>query len=64
VEVLSDPYARLMFELSSPLPHAAQKAAEKEGYKVTPEARAFMFNADPVKLIQFLDIGTRTDNLR
>jgi hypothetical protein len=23
-----------------------------------------MFNADPVKLIQFLDIGTRTDNLR
>ncbi|MFN6070478.1 MAG: VWA domain-containing protein, partial [Pseudanabaena sp.] len=64
VEVLSDPYARLMFELSSPLPHAAQKAAEKEGYKVTPDARAFMFNADPVKLIQFLDIGTRTDNLR
>jgi len=64
VEVLSDPYARLMFELSSPLPYAAQKAAEKEGYKIAPDARAFMFNADPVKLIQFLDIGTRTDNLR
>jgi len=63
-EVLSDPYARLMFELSSPLPYAAQKAAEKEGYKVAPDARAFMFNADPVKLIQFLDIGTRTENLR
>ncbi|MFO0130951.1 MAG: vWA domain-containing protein [Pseudanabaena sp.] len=63
-EVLSDPYARLMFDLSSPLPYAAQKAAEKEGYKITPDARAFMFNADPVKLIQFLDIGTRTENLR
>ena len=63
-EVLSDPYARLMFDLSSPLPYAAQKAAEKEGYKIAPDARAFMFNADPVKLIQFLDIGTRTDNLR
>jgi hypothetical protein len=23
-----------------------------------------MFNADPVKLIQFLEIGTRTENLR
>ncbi len=63
-EVIADPYARLMYEISSPLPRAAQKAAEKEGYKVTPESRAFMFNADPVKLIQFLDIGTRTDNLR
>ncbi|NUN65723.1 VWA domain-containing protein [Pseudanabaena biceps] len=63
-EVLNDPYARLMFDLSSPLPYAAQKAAEKEGYKITPDSRAFMFNADPVKLIQFLDIGTRTENLR
>ncbi|PZU93026.1 MAG: hypothetical protein DCE90_17240 [Pseudanabaena sp.] len=63
-EVLSDPYARLMFELSSHLPYAAQKAAEKEGYKITPDSKAFMFNADPVKLIQFLDIGTRTENLR
>jgi hypothetical protein len=63
-EVLSDPYARLMFDLSSALPYSAQKAAEKEGYKIAPDARAFMFNADPVKLIQFLDIGTRTDNLR
>ncbi|MBD2186727.1 vWA domain-containing protein [Pseudanabaena mucicola] len=64
VEVLSDPYAKLMFEISSPLPYSAQKAAEKEGYKIAPDARAFMFNADPVKLIQFLDIGTRTENLR
>ncbi len=63
-DVLEDPYAKLMFEISSVLPHAAQKAAEKEGYRVTPESRAFMFNADPVKLVQFLDIGTRTDNLR
>lgn len=63
-DVISDPYAKLMFEISSHLPRAAQKAAEKEGYKITPESKAFMFNADPVKLIQFLDIGTRTDNLR
>ncbi|NJK34165.1 MAG: VWA domain-containing protein [Oscillatoriales cyanobacterium SM2_2_1] len=63
-EVLYDPYAKLMFEISSPLPQAGRRAAEKEGYRITPESRAFMFNADPVKLIQFLDIGTRTDNLR
>ncbi len=63
-DVLHDPYARLMFDISSPLPYAAQKAAEKEGYKVAANARAFMFNADPVKLIQFLEIGTRTENLR
>jgi hypothetical protein len=63
-DVLQDPYAKLMYELSSLLPKAARNAAEKEGYKVSTESRAFMFNADPVKLIQFLDIGTRTDNLR
>ncbi|MEE3719131.1 vWA domain-containing protein [Tumidithrix elongata RA019] len=63
-DVLQDPYAKLMYEISSPLPKAAKNAAEKEGYKVSSESRAFMFNADPVKLIQFLDIGTRTDNLR
>jgi uncharacterized protein YegL len=63
-DVLQDPYAKLMYELSSPLPKAARTAAEKEGYKISSESRAFMFNADPVKLIQFLDIGTRTDNLR
>ncbi len=63
-EDLDDPYARLMFELSSPLPEPARLAAEKEGYRVGPQARAFMFNADPVKLIQFLDIGTRAHNLR
>lgn len=63
-EVLSDPFACSMFDLSSSLPYSAQKAAEKEGYKISPDSKAFMFNADPVKLIQFLDIGTRTENLR
>ncbi|AFY68523.1 von Willebrand factor type A [Thalassoporum mexicanum PCC 7367] len=63
-EVLNDPYAKLMYELSSILPSSAQKAAENESYKVSADSRAFMFNADPVKLIQFLDIGTRVDNLR
>ena len=63
-EVLTDHYAKRMFELSSMLPRAAQRAAEKEGYKVSIDSRAFMFNADPVKLIQFLEIGTRTENLR
>jgi hypothetical protein len=39
-------------------------AAEQEGYTVDLDTRGFVFNADPVSLVKFLEIGTRASNLR
>ncbi|MBW7886468.1 MAG: VWA domain-containing protein, partial [Caldilineaceae bacterium] len=38
--------------------------AQQEGYTVSENSRGFVFNADMVSLIKFLDIGTRPSNLR
>ena len=38
--------------------------AQQEGFEVGDGSRGFVFNADPVSVIQFLDIGTRPANLR
>ena len=38
--------------------------AAQEGYPVGDGARGFVFNADIVAVIRFLDIGTRPSNLR
>ena len=38
--------------------------AAAEGYPVTDGSRGFVFNADIVSVIRFLDIGTRPSNLR
>ncbi len=59
-----DPYARLLFQMSSRLPFTMRAAAEQEGYRVNMDTRGFIFNADPVALIRFLEIGTRPSNLR
>jgi hypothetical protein len=56
---LSHPYARLLFRMSSPLPLPLIQAAENEGYLLEDEPRGFVFNADLVSVIRFLDIGTR-----
>ena len=61
---LPDEYARLLFQMSSPLPFTMRAAAEQEGYAVNMDTRGFIFNADPVALIRFLEIGTRPSNLR
>jgi hypothetical protein len=58
-EGLIDPHARLLFRLSSPLPPSLLDAANKEGYALQGNPRGFVFNADMVALIRFLDIGTR-----
>ena len=51
--------ARALFEMSTIIPrHIAQELA-LEGYAVTPDARGFVFNADAVTLIRYLNIGTR-----
>lgn len=61
---LADQYAKLLFNLSSPLPDYMRSIAQQEGFQVSDGTRGFAFNADIVSVIRFLDIGTRPSNLR
>jgi hypothetical protein len=61
---LPNDYARLLFNMSSFLPQAMRSAAQQEGQTASDGARGFAFNADTVTIVQFLDIGTRTSQLR
>jgi hypothetical protein len=56
---LPDKYAQLLFKMSSILPPKLMSAAKNEGYAISGPARGFVFNADLVAVIRFLDIGTR-----
>ena len=56
---LADKYAKLLFRMSSILPPKLMAAAREEGYAINGPARGFVFNADLVAVIRFLDIGTR-----
>lgn len=56
---LPDNFAKLLFRMSSPLPPRLQEAARSEGFAAAGQARGFVFNADLVSIIRFLDIGTR-----
>jgi hypothetical protein len=58
-QTLPDVYARTLFRMSSPLPAKLQAAAKAEGFVVTPQSRGFVFNADLVAVIRFIDIGTK-----
>jgi uncharacterized protein YegL len=61
---LPDEYARLLFSISSTLPDYMRSIAQQEGFAVSEGTRGFVFNADIVSVIRFLDIGTRPSNLR
>jgi len=62
---LADEHARRLFRMSSQLPLPMQEAAKREEFRVTSETRGFVFNADLVAVIRFLDIGTKVaQNLR
>jgi hypothetical protein len=54
-----DDFAKLLFQLSSVLPPKLVEAAKNEGFAVGPESRGFVFNADLVAVVRFLDIGTK-----
>jgi hypothetical protein len=54
-----DANARVLFRMSSVLPPRLQEAARADGFRVEPTSRGFVFNADLVSVIRFLDIGTR-----
>ena len=58
-DVLADPYAKLLYRMSSPLPPRLVAAARDDGFPLTGTPRGFVFNADLVSVIRFLDIGTR-----
>src|SRR5262249_19091164 len=60
-ERLPDDFARLLFRMSSVLPPAMRQTARRAGYLVGDQTRGFVFNADLVSVIRFLDIGTRVD---
>jgi hypothetical protein len=61
---LPNDFAKLLFRMSSPLPEKMRAAAEEEGLAAAEGSRGFAFNADAVALIQFLEVGTRTPQLR
>lgn len=61
---LPDEFAQQLFEMSSILPPKLLDEARREGFAVSSQSRGFAFNADLRALIQFLDIGTRTAELR
>jgi hypothetical protein len=56
---LPDDFAKLLFRMSSPLPLKIQSAAKTEGFTVGDASRGFVFNADLVSVIRFMDIGTK-----
>lgn len=61
---LPDNFSKTLFSISSVLPASMRELARAEGFSLGPEARGFAFNADLVELIRFLDIGTRSSNMR
>lgn len=56
---LPDNFAKLLFRMSSKLPTRLFESARADKFPVQPDARGFVFNADLVSVIRFLDIGTR-----
>jgi hypothetical protein len=56
---LPDRYSQMLFDMSSPFPPGFAHAAADMGFNLEPEARGFVFNADPVALVHFFEIGTR-----
>jgi hypothetical protein len=58
-EGLPDDYARTLFRMSSLLPPKIQVSAKNEGIPVSAATRGFVFNADLVSVIRFMDIGTK-----
>ena len=58
-EVPPDEYAAQMFRMSSVFPDPVVDLAVGMGLSVTQGSRGYVYNADMVALVQFLDIGTR-----
>jgi hypothetical protein len=61
---LPNTFARTLFGMSSTLPDHMRTYAQQQGIAVSDSTRGFVFNADMTSIVQFLDIGTRTSDLR
>jgi len=61
---LPDEYAKLLFRMSSPLPQQLVTYAQDKISSITTESKGFVFNADDISIVDFLDIGTRAAQLR
>lgn len=53
--------ARELYEISSPMPEKMLRYATEKGYQVGAGARGYVFNADLVTMVDFLEIGSRAD---
>jgi hypothetical protein len=60
---LPDEFARTLFSISSPSPDYMRRMLADEGVNSSLQSRDFVFNADLVSVIRFLDIGTRPSNM-
>jgi hypothetical protein len=58
-EAPPDEYAKRMFRMSSAFPDPVVELAAGMDLPVTQGSRGYVYNADMVALVQFLDIGTR-----
>ena len=56
---LPDDFAKMLFDISCELPSKLLASARTDGFAAVPQSRGFVFNADLVAVIRFLDIGTR-----
>jgi hypothetical protein len=61
---LPNDFARKLFSMSSTLPPSFREGAQKLGYPVSDGSRGFVFNADLVALVNFIEIGTQFRPLR
>lgn len=62
--LVPDSFGKAMVAMSSPLTPTMLDYARKQGFVVGAGARGFVFQADLVDVIRFLDIGTRPADLR
>jgi hypothetical protein len=61
---LPDQHAKQLFEASSTLTPFMVARATELGMPAAENSRGFIFNAQPLHVIHFLDIGTRPANVR
>jgi len=58
---LPDPFAQLLFRMSSKLPEEMWPAAREKGLRPNANTRGLVFNGDLDSVIRSLDVGTRVD---
>ncbi len=63
VNKLPDQHAKQLFEASSTLTPFMVARAKELGMPAAENSRGFIFNAQPLHVIHFLDIGTRPANV-